>query len=333
MINMKESTTIIGAGSWGLAIALHLAKNNKKVCIYVRKKISLRDLYFEKLNIEIDTFSNSIYKNLVLSYSIGDAIKKSNDLVIAVPCSSFLDVVNKIKIYISDKNRIICATKGIEPKTHQLLSNVISSILGNIMFCVLSGPSFASEVIQGLPVSITVASKDKKLRNDMYIKFNSDIFLIEKTSDITGVQISSAIKNIIAIASGISVGFNLGENALSIIITKGFSELLLVGKKFGAKRKTFLGTSGIGDLILTCTSNKSRNRKFGISISSNKNADIENHLLFNNMKTVEGLTMAKNIEFIQNKFNIKLTICNGIAKILKNKKILNKNFFIKEFFK
>ncbi|MGP1932194.1 MAG: NAD(P)H-dependent glycerol-3-phosphate dehydrogenase, partial [Arsenophonus sp. ET-DL12-MAG3] len=198
--------------------------------------------------------------------SLKMAITKSRNILIVVPSYAFNQVLQNIRPYLTRYSRIIWATKGLEYNTGRLLQDAAREILGDkIPLAVLSGPTFAKELAAGLPTAITVASFDNEFNEELQQLFHcSKSLIVYKNSDMVGVQLCGAIKNVIAISAGISDGMGFGANARIALITRGLNEISRLGIAIGAKLSTFMGIAGFGDLVLTCTDNQSRNRQFGI---------------------------------------------------------------------
>lgn len=314
----KISITIIGSGSYGTALAIRFAKNGNNVILWGRNKNKIKKMKQKKENKQ---FLPNIYfpKNLIPETSLKIAVESSKNILIAVPSTAFKEVLKKIKTYIKKKQYIILATKGMENKTGKLLSETAKKILGqNAKIAVLSGPTFAKEIALGFPSTVVISSSKKKYNKKLQNLFHNDKnFRVYQNQDIIGVQLAMIIKNIIAIASGISEGIGLGINTKTAIITQGLTEMIRFGIANGALFSTFIGISGIGDLILTCTNNQSRNHQFGILIG--KGMKIENAKKEIN-KTIEGLLNIKKIYFSAKKLKINMPITKEIYKILFCKK-------------
>lgn len=258
---------VLGAGTWGTALAVVLARNypQSKVLLWGRRSYTNRfpDLILPD-NIEFTT-------DLVL------AIRQATDLLIAVPSSAFSDLIQKIIPYIVS-HRIVWATKGLDAKTNKFFSQIIKDLLGeNVPIAMLSGPSFAKEVIAGLPTAVVIAFQDKEtdqlFANDLIKRLHSKTFRVYVSHDLIGVQLGGVFKNILAVATGICDGLGFGANTRAALITRGLAEILRLADKLGAKSQTLMGLSGVGDIFLTCSDNQSRNRRFGMSLAGGSTID------------------------------------------------------------
>lgn len=317
------SITIIGSGSYGTALAIRFSQNGNKVILWGRNEKKIKKMKKEKEN---KNFLPNIYfpKNLILETSLKIAIKSSENILIVVPSIAFRNILEKIKKYINEKHNIIWASKGIENKSGKLLSEVAKEILGKkIKTAILSGPTFAKEIALGIPSTVVVSSSNKEYSEKLQKIFHNDKnFIVYQNQDVIGVQLGIVIKNIIAIASGISDGIGFGINTRTALITHGFIEIINFGIKKGALLSTFIGIAGLGDLILTCTDNQSRNRQFGILIG--KGVTIENAKKKIN-GVIEGLLNVKKIYYTAKKLKIKMPITEEIYKILYCNKNIKKS--------
>jgi glycerol-3-phosphate dehydrogenase (NAD(P)+) len=302
---------VLGAGAWGTALALHLARNHQSVKLWA---------YEEKQVYEINTTQrNSRYlpdfilpATIVCSHDYQWVLSEVQDIVIAVPSSVFRATLLTIKPLLIAKQRLLWATKGFDGEKHQLLHEVVSEIIGDIDMAVLSGPSFAREVAMNLPTAVTVAANHEAFASDLLQRFRSDHFRVELTTDITGVELGGAIKNVIAIGVGLVEGLGFGANATAALMTQGLAEMSEIGRALGAKQATFLGLSGLGDLVLTCTDNQSRNRRLGLALGQGQTLQQTKETL----GTTEGTVTANTIFYLLKKYGINAPICATVYRIL-----------------
>ena len=301
---------VLGAGTWGTALARVLFENSHEVTLWHYKK-------------EFIDMLSETNRHPKLNCPIPKAIKLTSDLncihdhkvvVVAIPTQTIRKTFEKLND-ISLDTLIVNASKGIEIKSLKTISNVISETTsiksGNII--ALYGPSHAEEVVKRLPTTIVSASSD--IKNARFIQdiFSNQFLRIYSNSDIIGVEIAGSIKNIIAIAAGITVGVGFGDNTLAALITRGIAEIKRLGFEMGAKSETFLGLSGIGDLIVTATSLHSRNRKLGYDIGKGKKISE----LMNEMSMIaEGVDTSKAINMLSRELNVEMPICNKVYEIL-----------------
>ena len=301
---------IIGGGVWGSAIAKLLSNN--KVCIITRDLKIVNSINEHRFNprLKYAVFN----ENVSATADINEA-KDMDYLFLTLPSQKIRDVL--IKANLSKQNQeIIIASKGIEIESGSLLSDVVQEITKNENINILSGPCFSEEVSQNLPTAVTFASQSKKSFENINTLFLNKNFRIYYSDDLIGCQIGGALKNIYAIAAGITLGLNLGENAKSALITRSFVEITRFGEAMGAKKQTIFGLSGLGDLMLTCSSLKSRNTKFGQLISSTNSPDIGD--ILKSQQITEGYYTVKAVKNIADDKKIEMPIMNAIYNILYN---------------
>lgn len=266
--------TVLGAGSYGTALAIALARNGHKTYLWGHQPEKMAVLATERMN---NAFLPDIAFPDALEIESGlvQAIDKAKDILIVVPSHVFADVLKQIKPLLSAHHRIMWATKGLERNTGRLLQTVAQEILGNqYPLAVLSGPTFAKELAQGLPTAIALSSTDSQFADEMQQRIHcAKAFRVYLNNDMIGVQLGGAIKNVIAIGAGISDGMGFGANARTALITRGLAEISRLGASLGANANTFMGMAGLGDLVLTCTDNQSRNRRFGLMLGQGKSAE------------------------------------------------------------
>ncbi len=308
--------TILGAGSWGTALALNLARRGQIVHLWSYEINEIASLLAERTNNQFlpgYPFPDTIQPTA----NLAEALKNIDDVIIAVPSVGYRDTLTMMKALIAPNIRLICVTKGLDADTGQLLHEVAAEILGaDRPYAVLSGPSFAREVGAGLPTAVSIASKDTALRNDTIKRFNSPIFRAYPSDDVVGTEVGGVAKNVIAIATGISDGMELGANARSALITRGLAEIIALGLAVGGKQETFIGLAGLGDLILTCGDNQSRNRRLGLAIGKGLDmAAAEKEI----GQVVEGKNSAELIAKLAAKHGVHMPVCEAICQILSGK--------------
>ncbi len=266
MQTKQQSILVLGAGSWGTALAIVLAKNNIAVRLWDRDEPLLAEMESGKRN---SRYLPDIPfpENITVCKHLEEAFAKIQDILVVVPSHGFGNALQNIKEFLTPEHRIVWATKGLEPGTGNFLHQVAEQVLGvSRSYAVLSGPSFAKEVALGLPTAVTIASKDLSFAKELACRFSGENFGVYVTDDMIGVQLGGVVKNILAVAVGISDGVQFGANARAALITRGLSEMMRLGEVLGARRETLMGLSGCGDAVLTCTDNQSRNRRFGMAL-------------------------------------------------------------------
>ena len=288
---MKYSASIIGAGSYGTALAVSLTRNGKKVLLWAREA----DCVLEMRK------------------------SRSDIILLAVPSKAFGEVLREIRPYMTPGHKVVWATKGLESGTGRLLSEVAEEILGsNIPFAVISGPTFARELATGLPTAIAVSgNNDAFIREFSEIIHSSKNFRVYPNPDFIGVQIGGTVKNVIAIGTGLSDGLGFGANARTALITRGLVEMQRLGVAMGARPVTFMGMAGLGDLVLTCTDNQSRNRRFGLALGQGATPE---EAMKSIGQAVEGWYNTKEVHALSEKLKVDMPICEEIYQVLFNGK-------------
>ena len=308
-----QPIAVLGAGSWGTALAIHLAKNGHSVKLWGHNPKHIERLDTDRENTKY--LPGVAFPNLLSSTaSLEQALSGAVLILIAVPSHAFRDLILKIKPLLVRNARVAWATKGLELETGHLLHNVIAEILGPLTPSgVLSGPSFALEVAHGQPTAITMASASEAFATDLVALFHSTHFRPYRSQDIIGVQLGGAIKNVLAIAAGLAEGLGFGANARAALITRGLSEMIRLGTALGGRPETLMGLSGVGDLILTCTDNQSRNRRFGLGLGEGKDRQV---VIDEIGQEIEGIPTALTIHKLAEEYGIEMPITQQVYRIL-----------------
>lgn len=306
---------VIGSGSWGLALAILLVRNGYDVSLWSAVLSELDELK----NNHRSSYLPSILipKEISICATLEKALEEVNYIVLAVPSHFFCSTLQILKPFFlkNKKLNLVWGTKGLDEK-HRLLHESVYEVLGKVPMAVISGPSFAREVAAGLPTAVVIAANQKKLAENLAIFFHNDAFRVYTSNDLVGVGLCGAIKNVLAIAIGIADGMGFGANTQAALMTRGLAEMVRLGTAFGGKQKTFVGLAGIGDLILTCTDNQSRNRRFGLAVGKGlKINEAEKDI----GKVVEGLINSKKIYFLARNKKIEMPIVEQVYKILHEK--------------
>ncbi len=314
--NIKPSVTmsVIGAGSYGSALAISLARNGEHVVLWGHDPLHVAQLEIDRAN-EAFLPGVSFPPSLTVTADLKQAVEASRDLLIVVPSHVFGSVLTQIAPYLRPDSRICWATKGLEPDTGRLLQEVAIDILGNsISLAVLSGPTFAKELAAGLPTAIAVASNDAEFVSDLQEKIHcSRTFRVYANNDFIGMQLGGAVKNVIAIGAGMSDGIGYGANARTALITRGLAELTRLGLALNAERDTFTGMAGLGDLVLTCTDDQSRNRRFGLALGQGRNLDEAQAEIG---QVVEGYRNTKEVRALAKRAGVEMPIVEQIYQVL-----------------
>ena len=269
----KESFLVIGAGAWGTALSIRLAKNGLEVSLTSRDKENLSEIRKTKQNKKYLPGIN-IPESINIKDEILPCLANSSSVLLCVKSTGFKKIAAELNNHMRPEQKLIWATKGLDPDTGETFSETIKKEMPSLnKTAIISGPTFAEEVAKGKPTAITLASENIQELSGLASAMSSSSFRVYTSNDIVGVQLGGAFKNIIAIAAGASDALNLGANARTALITRGLEEMKSIGISFGAKPETFFGLSGLGDLVLTSTDNQSRNRRLGLLIGSGMSPD------------------------------------------------------------
>ncbi len=305
---------ILGAGSWGTAVAMHLACCGNQVMLWSHNSRHVAEMQEQGCNKRY--LPDSIFPDsITLSDDLTDCLQQAKYVIIAVPSHAFADLLEKLVR--PPARGLAWLTKGIDPQTHLLFSQLVAKKWGEAFpVAILSGPSFAGEVAQFLPTALTLATNDGIYRQELFKLLHQKNIRIYTSNDLIGVQLCGAVKNILAIACGISDGLGYGANAKAALITRGLAEMRRLGLCMGAQEETFFSLAGLGDLVLTCTDNQSRNRRYGLLLGKGVQMnDVKNQI----DQVIEGISNAAQICHISEKFEIEMPICFQVNAILEGK--------------
>ena len=304
--------SVIGAGSWGIALALVLAKNGNKVTVWSIVKEEI-DMLNEKRE-HIDKLPGvPLPEDMVFTTDLEEAVKGKKVLVLAVPSVFTRGTANKMKTFVEEGQIIVNVAKGIEESTLMTLSEIIEEEIPQADVAVLSGPSHAEEVGRGIPTTIVVGAKTEETATYLQNMFMNDVFRVYTSSDILGMELGGSLKNVVALAAGIADGLGYGDNTKAALITRGIAEIARLGVAMGGKVESFNGLTGIGDLIVTCASVHSRNRKAGVLMGQGKTMD---EAMKEVKMVVEGVYSAKAAILLAQKYNVSMPIIEQVNLIL-----------------
>ncbi len=274
MSENNRKFAVLGAGSYGTSLAVVLSKTNDDIILWGHRQDAIEQMIRDRENKEFLP-DIPLPDSLALSYDLEDTIKQSKDLLIVVPSSAFAIVLKQIKPYLEPHHRILWATKGLEEGTGRLLTEVATEILGKeYPKAVLSGPTFAKELARDLPTAISLVTTCNELALDVQKRIHkSKAFRVFLNTDMVAVSLGGAVKNVIAIGAGLCDGLGFGANSRTALITRGLCEIGDLCKALGGKKENLMSMAGLGDLILTCSDNQSRNRRFGMMIGQGKSVE------------------------------------------------------------
>lgn len=307
---------VLGAGSWGIALSVLLHNNGHEITVWSIMQDEV-DMLTKEREHKSKLPGVKLADDIKFTSNLEDAIKGKDLLILAVPSPFVRKTAHDMKPYVTDGQIIVNVAKGIEETTLMTLSQQIEEEIPQANVTVLSGPSHAEEVGRGIPTTIVVGAKKKETADYLQNVFMSDVFRVYTSPDVLGIEVGAALKNVIALAAGMADGLGYGDNSKAALITRGITEIARLGMAMGGKFETFSGLSGIGDLIVTCASVHSRNRKAGMLIGQGKTYK---EAMDEVKMVVEGVYSAKAALGLAKKYNVELPIIEQVNEILFNNK-------------
>jgi glycerol-3-phosphate dehydrogenase (NAD(P)+) len=304
---------VIGAGSWGTALAVHLARTIGRTALWGLAPPDMADLARDRVNqryLPEAPFPDS----LEIATTLEAAVAMADELLVVVPSHAFRACLDQVAPLLRPGMRVAWATKGFELETGKLPHQVATEVLGmSVPTAVLSGPTFAREVGLGLPTAMTVASRDRDYAMELAQRLSGTHFRAYASTDMIGVEVGGATKNVLAIGAGISDGLGFGANTRVALITRGLAEMMRLGVALGAHKDTFMGLTGLGDLVLTCTDNQSRNRRFGLALAAGKSSDEAQREIG---QVVEGVLAARAVTSVARTYRVEMPIAEQISRVI-----------------
>ena len=304
---------VVGAGSWGTALAIQFARSGKVTRLWGRDAGQVAEMVRDRANrryLPKADFPESLSVGADLAAQLAGAL----DALIVVPSDSFRTMLEQIRPLLEPQLRLAWATKGFEAHSGLLPHQVARDVLGTgRAFAVLSGPTFAGEVGSGLPTAMTVASPDAAFAAALAQDLSSANFRAYTSTDIVGVEVGGAVKNVLALAAGLSDGLGFGANTRIALITRGLTEMVRLGVALGASRETFMGLAGLGDLVLSCTDDQSRNRRFGLLLAQGHSIEQARAVIG---QVVEGVHAARAVRTVAQRQNVEMPLCEGVYRVL-----------------
>jgi glycerol-3-phosphate dehydrogenase (NAD(P)+) len=312
---MRSSVTVIavlGAGSWGTALAIHLARCGHRVLLWGHDPAQLARIASERVNARYLP-NIPLAEAIEPSASLAQAQRSADELLLAVPSHAFRETIAALG---PDVRRLAWATKGLEPGTGRMLHEVAGELLADgAQLAALSGPSFAGEVARGLPTAVTVASNQPSFADRVAEMVHGGRFRAYSSSDLVGVGLGGAVKNVIAIAAGMADGLGLGANSRAALVTRGLAEIMRLGRKLGARSETLMGLAGLGDLVLTATDDQSRNRRFGLLLAEGRSADAAAAAIG---QVIEGARTAAALRLLARQHRVEMPISEQVFRVLED---------------
>jgi glycerol-3-phosphate dehydrogenase (NAD(P)+) len=311
---MESGTQIgvLGAGSWGTALAVLLCRNGHRVRLWGHLPEHMEALRHDRENRQFLP-GVALPKALRPMDTIAEAVDGVQDLLIAVPSHAFAAVLRSLPRALPAGVGVAWATKGFEPGGDRLLSEVAAEVLAARELAAISGPSFAREVALGLPTAVTVASNEADYARRVADYLHSERFRAYTSDDLIGVQVGGAAKNVLAIATGIADGLGFGANTRAALITRGLAELIRFGTALGGRQETFMGLAGLGDLVLTCTDDQSRNRRMGLALAKGRSVEAAKAEIG---QEVEGVISARSVHSLAARLGVEMPISEQVYAVL-----------------
>lgn len=309
----STQVAVLGAGSWGTALAIQLARASRPAVLWGRDRTQLSALQADRRNVRY--LPEAPFPDpLRIEPDLARAVQCSRDVLIAVPSHALRSTLQAISAHLASDARVAWATKGFELSSGLLPHEVARDVLGaRVPTAVLSGPTFAREVGAGLPTAMTVAASDAAFARELAQSMSGLSFRAYTSTDVVGVEVGGAIKNVLAIGAGISDGLGFGANTRIALITRGLVEMTRLGVALGARRETFMGLAGLGDLVLTCTDNQSRNRRFGLGLASGDDVEGAQRAIG---QVVEGVAAARAVREVAQRNAVEMPICEQVYAVL-----------------
>ncbi len=304
---------VLGAGSFGTALAILLAGNGNPTRLWCRDKQQAEAMQRDGCN---QKYLPDVQfpSTLEVTSDLEAALSGVRDVLLVTPSGAFSETLQRIQPLLPDNPRIVWACKGLEPGSGRFLHQIAEEQLGtSTPLAVLSGPTFAMELARAMPTAITLASKDSTFASEMADRLVNNMFRVYLSDDLVGVQLGGALKNIIAVGAGIADGMGFGANARTALITRGLAEIQRLGLKLGGKVETFQGMAGLGDLVLTCTDDQSRNRRFGLALGGGADVDTAIKQIG---QVVEGAKNAHQATLLADKYQVDMPISRAIFRIV-----------------
>lgn len=311
---MNKSIAVLGGGSWGTALAILLSNKGYETDIWIRNEKQAEDMKTTRFNNKYLP-NAKLPENLNVNTNLEEVLYRKTIIISAIPTHGVREALNHARAFVKDNQIIVNVAKGIENDSLMRISEIVKEILPNNKYVALSGPSHAEEVAINMPTTVVSASIDKEIAELIQDLFTTPTFRVYTNLDVIGVELGGALKNIIALGAGISDGLKYGDNTKAALMTRGIIEIERLGYKLGANPNTFTGLSGIGDLIVTCTSMHSRNRRCGILLGEGLRLDDAINEIG---MVVEGVKTTKSAYKISKKLGVEMPITEEIYNLLYN---------------
>ncbi|MHB8471504.1 MAG: NAD(P)H-dependent glycerol-3-phosphate dehydrogenase [Gammaproteobacteria bacterium] len=310
---VRGAVAVLGAGSWGTALAILLARNQHRTLLWGNDAAHIEQLSHERCNTRY--LPAQVFPELLsVTPHLEQALSGAPLILLAIPSHALRVVVESLQPLLKSDHQLAWATKGLESNSAKLPHQVVAEVLGErSATAVISGPTFAREVAGGLPTAVTVASGAPQFAAQLAALLHGANFRAYTSSDICGVELGGAVKNVLAIAAGIADGLGFGANARAALITRGLAEMMRLGTTLGGQRDTFMGLAGLGDLLLTCTDDQSRNRRLGLALAHGNSVPQATTAIG---QVVEGIQTAREVVTLAQRHTVEMPICHAVYRVL-----------------
>jgi glycerol-3-phosphate dehydrogenase (NAD(P)+) len=304
---------VLGAGAWGTALSILQARNGVPTWLWGHDPALVARLRADRENLQFLP-GVRLPDRLEVTDDLALAMSRADDLLLVVPSQVFGEVLDRLRGHLRPGTRIAWATKGLDPDQGRPLHELVGERIGSgVPIGVLSGPTFAGEVARGLPTAITVASGQEDFARALALRLHSPSFRVYVSHDVVGVELGGAVKNVLAVAAGAADGLGFGANTRAALITRGLAEMMRLGAAMGGERETFMGLAGLGDLVLTCTDNQSRNRRMGLALARGDSVESAQAAIG---QVVEGVATAREVARLAGRFGVEMPICQQVYRVL-----------------
>jgi glycerol-3-phosphate dehydrogenase (NAD(P)+) len=309
----ESKCAVLGAGSWGTALAIQLARVAHPTVLWGRDRAHLAQIARDRRNARYLPEA-PLPDSLVIEPDLAAALSRARDVIVAVPSHALRSMLQDVAGHLPAGARVAWATKGFELATGLLPHEVARQVLGpHVPTAVVSGPTFAREVGAGLPTAMTIGAQDHRFASELARRLSGQNFRAYTSTDVIGVEVGGAIKNVLAIGAGISDGLGFGANTRIALIARGLVEMTRLGVALGARKETFMGLAGLGDLVLTCTDNQSRNRRFGLALASGQDVGAAQAAIG---QVVEGVLAARAVREVATRAGVEMPICEQVYRVV-----------------
>lgn len=308
-----KGIAVLGAGSFGTALAIQIARRGTPVWLWGRDRAALTAMQEQRLNARYLPEAHFPI-GLTATSDLRLSVQSADALLMVVPSHALRETLRRVADLLRPEQGIACAMKGLEAGTGKLLHQVVAEELGTARdLAIISGPTFAKELGLGLPTAVTVASASAEFAGRIVLALHGDGFRAYTSDDVIGVEIGGAVKNVLAIAVGIADGLGLGANTRAALVTRGLAEIMRLGEALGAQTETMMGLSGLGDLVLTCTDNQSRNRRMGLLLAQGHSVEEATQEI---QQVVEGVRVAQEVRRLALRHRVNMPITEQVCRVL-----------------